>query len=126
MRLTLVVLTAAAFLAPEHASAFQAQPGPPKAATPARTPTPTPSRAARTSAIQPAIVPVGETDWRFADPQAALIGGLNLDSLAHSELLHNVLQEIIAKLGQSPDVLTKLVGDSAISRLSFSVSDRHG
>jgi len=74
-------------------------------------------------ASQPALLTVGETDWRFADPLPALVGGVNVESLSHSQLVHKLLEQLAAQLGQSPEILNKL-GDSSITRISFSVTQR--
>jgi len=81
------------------------------------------------SAQSQPVAPV-ETDWRFADPQPALVGGVNVDSLAHSRLVRSLLERVVTQLGQSPDLLPpglfEKLGQNSITRISFSIADRSG
>jgi hypothetical protein len=97
---------------------------PPVASQPVPAPPPAPQPAPQ-PAPRPAAVTVPDADWRFADPTPALVGGINIAALSHSQLVHKLLEQIARQLGQSPEILNKL-GDSNITRVSFSVSERHG
>ena len=75
---------------------------------------------------QPVLVSVGEADWRFADPSAVLVGGVNVGALTSSKLVRNVLLELVGKMGQNPEVLKAMDQASSVSRISFSLGEGKG
>jgi hypothetical protein len=107
-------------------SAAPVKMGKPSARHEAVLPPPPPVSPQRPSVPQPTVVTVGEADWRFADPSASLVGGVNVDSLLHSELVHKVLQELASKMGQGAELLSTLAENSGISQIHFSVGEQAG
>jgi hypothetical protein len=113
MRFT-VTLTAALVLTPSLILA-QSQP-------PARPPAVKPAQTAASQAVTPMTVAAGEPDWRFADPTAMLIGGINIERLARSELIRGTLEQIRQRLPESQATLDKTLGPRPdISHVSFSL-----
>jgi hypothetical protein len=64
--------------------------------------------AARTSA-SPAVIQVGELDWRFAHPHPDLLIGIDLENLLGSELMRALLRDWAGKLGATPEEQDKML-----------------
>jgi hypothetical protein len=76
---------------------------------------------ARASA-SPAVIQVGELDWRFAHPHPDLLIGIDLENLLGSELMRALLRDWAGKLGATPEEQDKMLtglGDG--KRISISI-----
>jgi hypothetical protein len=63
---------------------------------------------ARASA-SPALIQVGELDWRFAHPHPDLLIGIDLENLLGSELMRALLRDWAGKLGATPEEQDKML-----------------
>lgn len=87
-----------------------------------RTQRPAGAETGRTAA--PALMVVGAIDWRFADPFADALMGINVNGLSGSPLVRNLIAQLGAHqgLGQA-DVAKILDGLSGVDQVAFSVRD---
>ena len=85
-------------------------------AFPARVATPRSPRVQRVrSSASPALIQVGELDWRFAHPHPDLLIGMDMESLLGSDLMRTLLRDWAGKLGATPkeqDQMLAGLGDS--------------
>ncbi|HXP84497.1 MAG TPA: hypothetical protein VN841_07250 [Bryobacteraceae bacterium] len=69
--------------------------------------------------------PAQQVDWRFADPGAQLIGGIDVHSLLNSPLVKAALEQAAAKMGPSALVMQMTLGTvSGVSQVYFSITAR--
>ena len=65
-------------------------------------------------------------DWRFADPGAQLIGGVEVHALLNSPLVKAALDQVAAKMGNAAPMMQMTLGTlSGVSQVYFSVTTRH-
>lgn len=105
--------------------AIKRQP-PPKPASPSVVTNPTSPSARRPSAPQgsatPAMIVVGAVDWRFADPFADALIGLNLNGLTASPLGRSLIVQLGAKQGLTEADVQKIFdGLSGVDQVALSV-----
>ena len=77
------------------------------------------------SSASPAMVQVGELDWRFAHPHPDLLIGIDMESLMGSELMRTLLRDWAGKLGATPkeqDQMLNGLGDT--KRVLISISNK--
>jgi hypothetical protein len=84
------------------------------------------SPANRTSA-NPAVIKVGGIDWRFADPFADAVVGLNFNGISTSSLVRGVITMLGAKQGLSEADMQKIFeGLSGVDQVAISVRNTSG
>jgi hypothetical protein len=85
---------------------------------------------ALTAAVLLAPLAAGQTqqpapDWRFADPGAQLIGGLDVHGLLDSPLVKSALDQAAAKMGDAATLMRMTLGTlSGVSQVYFSITGR--
>ena len=74
------------------------------------------------------LTPLAEAqpaDWRFADPGAHLIGGLEVHGLLNSPLVKGALDQVAEKMGTAGPVIQMTLGTlGGISQVYFSITGR--
>src|SRR5579862_4818311 len=69
--------------------------------------------------------PQSAVDWRFADPGAQLIGGLDIQSLLNSPLVKAALDQAAEKMGSNAPAMQLTLGTlSGVSQVYFSITAR--
>jgi hypothetical protein len=64
-------------------------------------------------------------DWRFADPGAQLIGGLEVHALLNSPLVKGALDQAAAKMGNAAPMMQMTLGTlGGVSQVFFSITGR--
>lgn len=110
---------------PGHDFAVRKTP-PPKDTAPKAVTNPSFPSTGRTSlrAATPSMVVVSYLDWRFVDPFADVVLGLNFSGLVDSSLAHNLVAQLGAKQGLTEADVKKLFdGLSGIDQVAVSVRD---
>jgi hypothetical protein len=73
----------------------------------------------------PAMVQVGQIDWRFAHPHPDLLIGVDMESLMGSDLMRTLLRDWAGKLGATPEEQDKMLsGLSDAKRILISISNK--
>jgi hypothetical protein len=73
----------------------------------------------------PTMIQVGGPDWRFEDPFATLIGGIDMDALWRSEIVRGALAQLLAGVPGGESALQNS-GASGVTRALFSLRDWGG
>lgn len=74
--------------------------------------------------VTPSVIVAGGIDWRFADPSADTLVGLNAGGLSGSPLARSVIARLGASQGLSEADMQKIfAGLSSLSRIALSVHD---
>ena len=108
---------------------FATHPSPPVASSPATRPSPNvvsrPFSAVPRGAA-PEMTMVSAIDWRFADPFADAVVGLNFNGLAASPLARDLVKQIGGKQGLSDADVQKIFdGLSDVEQMAISVRNQH-
>jgi hypothetical protein len=73
----------------------------------------------------PAVIQIGELDWRFAHPHPDLLIGIDMENLLGSELMRTLLREWAGKLGATVQEQEKMLsGMSDVKRVLISIQNR--
>jgi hypothetical protein len=65
-------------------------------------------------------------DWRFADPNASMIGGIDVQSVLQSSLVKTALAQVTAKFGGAVPGMAQTLGTlGGVSQVYFSLSGHH-
>lgn len=75
------------------------------------------------STVAPSMISVGGPDWRFADPIATMIGGIDLESLAQSKIVRGAVAQLLANVPGSQSALDNFSIASGVRRALFSLRD---
>src|SRR5262249_52187862 len=71
---------------------------------------------------RPSVTEVGQIDWRFADPAADALVGINFGKLAVSTLAYNLVVQLASRKGLSEEDIRKIfVGMAVVDQAALSV-----
>src|SRR5437868_8491541 len=103
----------AAPVCPSH-EFYGKRPAPAKTATPPSVVTNPYAATPRT--MTPSLITVGGIDWRFADPSADALLGLNFSGLSASPLARNLIAQLGARQGLTEDLRKIFDGLSGVDQ----------
>jgi len=70
-------------------------------------------------------LPTQNLDWRFADPGAQLIGGVDVKSLLESPLVKSALDQTASQMGPSAAMMQMVLGQlTGVTQVYFSITGR--